>query len=514
MRLFLPLLACFVTQSDRDAASDRDNDGYVAEELGGDDCDDSLSSVHPGAPESCLDAIDSDCDGLYCPIREERESTLWSSEILYSNGALADFDGDGSPELVLSRPEYDEDRGGVLRMELPLASDALPDAQSVGSIRGEDARQLWAWPLGDVDGDGDRDLAISTRWGPGFTAIVDHIEPGMNGTERYSDRWLVNSSDSDGGPSGLSTAIYLYGQVHTLGDTDGDGADEYLLAVPNRDGNSENTGLVYLLSGMPEGELVAKDHALQTWRGETESAYLGGFVGSSMDLDGDGQLEALIGVPGWTGSDNDGGKNQTGALFGLGSSSSGTEDPTAAVYGRTANAKVSNANAIGDLNGDGHEDLGVNLSSGSGQALIFLGPLAGDYFPEDADVRLLGDAGSDVTADFGGDLMGRLDLNEDGLGDLLVGASTEGLGEDTIPRAAGATYLYYGPLTGVQAPSHAAARWRGSIEDGNQRADLVGDLDLDGQPELYLLSSGDRFGNQDGGGGVRIDLALETLEVR
>lgn len=60
MRLLLPLLACFVNQSDRDAASDRDKDGYIAWQLGGEDCDDGYALVRPGAPESCLDAIDSD----------------------------------------------------------------------------------------------------------------------------------------------------------------------------------------------------------------------------------------------------------------------------------------------------------------------------------------------------------------------------------------------------------------------------------------------------------------------
>ncbi len=49
---------------------DADGDGYVDAECGGDDCDDSLSAVHPGAREgppadaSCGDGTDNDCDGL------------------------------------------------------------------------------------------------------------------------------------------------------------------------------------------------------------------------------------------------------------------------------------------------------------------------------------------------------------------------------------------------------------------------------------------------------------------
>ena len=49
---------------------DADGDGYVDAGCGGDDCDDSLPGVHPGAREgpppdpSCGDGLDNDCDGL------------------------------------------------------------------------------------------------------------------------------------------------------------------------------------------------------------------------------------------------------------------------------------------------------------------------------------------------------------------------------------------------------------------------------------------------------------------
>ncbi len=49
---------------------DADQDGYVDEGCGGDDCDDSLPGVHPGAQEgpaadpSCEDGSDNDCDSL------------------------------------------------------------------------------------------------------------------------------------------------------------------------------------------------------------------------------------------------------------------------------------------------------------------------------------------------------------------------------------------------------------------------------------------------------------------
>ncbi len=42
---------------------DADEDGYVSEDQGGDDCNDDDPAVHPDADETPGDAVDSNCDG-------------------------------------------------------------------------------------------------------------------------------------------------------------------------------------------------------------------------------------------------------------------------------------------------------------------------------------------------------------------------------------------------------------------------------------------------------------------
>ncbi|MBW2263715.1 MAG: putative metal-binding motif-containing protein, partial [Deltaproteobacteria bacterium] len=61
------------THTCSNAPMDADDDSYVAVEVegtscGGDDCNDGMGSVHPGATEICGDGIDQDCDGGEYPM--------------------------------------------------------------------------------------------------------------------------------------------------------------------------------------------------------------------------------------------------------------------------------------------------------------------------------------------------------------------------------------------------------------------------------------------------------------
>lgn len=69
-RLTLPCLAlCLltgcpaITAEDFGARLDLDGDGYDDASLGGDDCDDSDASAHPGATDTPYDDVDADCSG-------------------------------------------------------------------------------------------------------------------------------------------------------------------------------------------------------------------------------------------------------------------------------------------------------------------------------------------------------------------------------------------------------------------------------------------------------------------
>ncbi len=70
---------------------DRDSDTYGDELCGGDDCDDTDASIHPGAPEICGDDIDNDCDHLAdegcsgCSVIDPNAELIVDNDVFYTS---------------------------------------------------------------------------------------------------------------------------------------------------------------------------------------------------------------------------------------------------------------------------------------------------------------------------------------------------------------------------------------------------------------------------------------------
>jgi hypothetical protein len=98
-----------------------------------------------------------------------------------------------------------------------------------------------------------------------------------------------------------------------------------------------------------------------------------------------------------------------------------------------------------------------------------------------ADATLLGEA----EEDHAGGSVAACDLDLDGHGDLLVGASDDAAGAD-----AGAVYLIYGSVTGEVLLADADAKLRGAAGDWAANVAAVGDMDRDGLPDLIVGAGG------------------------
>ena len=496
--LLFGLVGCFVTAEDREDALDRDHDGFIAEQAGGLDCNDSDDDVYPGAFESCIDDIDSDCDGNNCPLRadvdlESDDVLAWGGENghgLQATTGVIDLAGDGIPELLLSGTFAREGDGAVYLYETPITGplDPLLEAPSLGGL---DGRGLRAWSAGDLDGDGDEEALLTTVQGPGGLWLV---------TDPFTDRGSVRDlgaalSVGDDRADGKSVQ---FGQVWALGDIDGDGLATWALGSPGT--GDEEQGAVFVFEGPFEGDGEAADLADTTVVGRAPGDWLGADCGEAGDLDGDGLPELIVCAASsdTQATELDGEVEviapDAGAAYVFSSSSltGGTlvaDDADATVRSVFEGAPLMLAGSIGDTNGDEVGDLGVHFGGGAGDFFIFQGPLEGELYADSADLRLFGDAGVLTTAGFG-QSFSAADVNDDGNSDVLIGAPAEGfggLGDANAPYA-GAAYLFLGPVLGVQSPDHATARWKGVFPEGALGMPLATDLDRDGALDLLMTA--------------------------
>jgi hypothetical protein len=226
--------------------------------------------------------------------------------------------------------------------------------------------------------------------------------------------------------------------VDLVGDVDGDGFPDYIIGAERERHGGQQVGGAQVRSGV-DGSLI---HHVT---GNQPDSRFGTSVSGAGHVDGDQFPEFIVGAP-W---DSTNGTNAGSAM--LFSGRHGT--PRHIFYGTSPGSQLgSSVDGLGDLNGDGTNDLLIasdhdsSVIPGAGMVQAFSG----------ADWSVIGEwRGSSIDEGFGGSIAGGVDLDDDGVPDILIGSigdDTNGLDTGSVTVISGATGLSmsWSPLLGSQ----------------------------------------------------------------
>ncbi len=475
------------------------------------DCEDGDASVNPGAEEVCNDGVDNDCSGdsVGCELLGSYDFEDLDAFIEDPSGTLvtkaldiADFDGDGHDDLVFSDDRVQDADGGWYLGELylrygPLGGDLDLDVDMDAVLPGVEAGDYGGYALdmgGDIDGDGVNDLVVTAegRDEQNTSAGVAYlyyggsrISAGLNLEAASSARW-IGESRSDG----------LGEVVRFVGDLDADGRDDLLLGAAGFDTDDNNAGAVYLIQdavGLSGVQSLGTGFAAR-FLGESENDQLATSVAGPIDANGDGVPDLVFGAVG-----HDGVGSNSGAAY-LFITDAGNpwqgefsaSDADLALRAANTNDYLGSSLAsLGDVDGDGYEDLGIGasglepggLDDAGGAYLIAGGSSLVSGVHDVTTVALATIEGAYEDGDLGDALSGG-DIDGDGLGDLAVGAAYAEVGG--VYRS-GEVYLFARSISGTYSALDADTLVRGTGDtDLVGRTVFIEDYDSDGADDLLV----------------------------
>ena len=334
----------------------------------GTDCDDGDEAINPGAVDYCGDGLDHDCDGetLDCRILVEHAAATISADSFKDGLGTAvlgpgDLDGDGHAELLLSAP-YSDDLGASAG-EVFLFYGPLS-----GELGPHDADRAWGGPA-SYDQLGEALAVLGDQDGDGQEELV--LAAPRASRSLSGDGWVCIQRLRGSSSTACEYAVAEVRGAHTAelagvavsgGDLDGDGIDDLAIGSPGDPSGGEDTGAVHLFYGPLEGSLDTSEADLSLLG--TTGSHAGSALAFAGDTDGDGAAELLVGGPSWNES--------RGRAWVVGSEAQGErtldEAARARVNGPSAGVQLGAAvSGAGDLDGDGTAEVALGawlVSSG------------------------------------------------------------------------------------------------------------------------------------------------------
>ncbi len=337
---------------------------------------------------------------------------------------------------------------------------------------------------GDVNGDGYSDVIVGApSYNDGANTDEGRAFVYYGSASGLSTTPISTPDDADqfAAQFGISLAA--------AGDVNGDGYSDVIIGAFYYD-NGANTyeGRAFVYHGSPDGLSASPVNTPDD--ADQGNARLGWSVASAGDVNGDGYSDIIIGAPYYDDGPNiDEGRAFVyyGSATGLPSTPSNTPDD-ADQNGAFFGHRVACA---GDVNGDGYSDIIIGApyyndagNTNEGRAFVYYGsptglPATPSNTPDDADK---------LDAQFGISVASAGDVNGDGYGDVIIGASQY---DDGGNNEEGRAFIYLGSSSGL------SATYASSPDDADQATAYfgvsvasAGDVNGDGYSDVIIGAYG------------------------